>query len=142
MKKKKIRMNVIKTMRRKLGQAKCARSELVEKATIRLYELEPSAEAAFNMARGYVKKDDLEMAKKYYEQAISQEKDPKLLAGYYYERGLLLFIKQSAYVEARDMARKAISLDPDLCDAYMLIGNIYATASSSFSGTNLEKQAG
>lgn len=131
----------IKSMLRKLRQAKCDESELVEKATVRLYELEPSAEAAFNMARGYVKKDDLEMAKKYYEQAISQEKDPKLLATYYYERGLLLYIKQSAYQEARDMAKKAIALDPDLCDAYMLIGNIYASASSSFNGSNLEKQA-
>jgi tetratricopeptide (TPR) repeat protein len=131
----------IKSMLRKLRQAKCDESELVEKATIRLYELEPSAEAAFNMARGYVKKDDLEMAKKYYEQAISQEKDPKLLATYYYERGLLLYIKQSAYQEARDMAKKAIALDPDLCDAYMLIGNIYVSASNSFNGTNLEKQA-
>ena len=131
----------IKSMLRKLRQAKCDESELVEKATIRLYELEPSAEAAFNMARGYVKKDDLEMAKKYYEQAISQEKDPKLLATYYYERGLLLYIKQSAYQEARDMAKKAIALDPDLCDAYMLIANIYASASSSFNGSNLEKQA-
>lgn len=131
----------IKSMLRKLRQAKCDESELVEKATIRLYELDPSAEAAFNMARGYVKKDDLEMAKKYYEQAISQEKDPKLLATYYYERGLLLYIKQNAYQEAREMARKAISLDPDLCDAYMLIGDIYVAATRSFDGTNLEKQA-
>jgi len=131
----------IKSMLRKLRQAKCDESALVEKATIRLYELEPSAEAAFNMARGYVKKDDLPMAMKYYEQAISQEKDTKLLATYYYERGLLLYIKQSAYQEAREMARKAIALDPDLCDAYMLIGDIYATASRSFDGTNLEKQA-
>lgn len=131
----------IKSMLRKLRQAKCDESDLVEKATIRLYELEPSAEAAFNMARGYVKKDDLEMAKKYYEQAISQEKDPKLLATYYYERGLLLYIKQNAYSEAREMARKAISLDPDLCDAYMLIGDIYVASSRSFDGSNLEKQA-
>lgn len=131
----------IKSMLRKLRQAKCDESDLVEKATIRLYELEPSAEAAFNMARGYVKKDDLEMAKKYYEQAISQEKDPKLLATYYYERGLLLYIKQNAYQEAREMARKAIALDPDLCDAYMLIGDIYVAASRSFDETNLEKQA-
>lgn len=131
----------IKSMLRKLRQAKCDESALVEKATIRLYELEPSAEAAFNMARGYVKKDDLPMAMKYYEQAISQEKDTKLLATYYYERGLLLYIKQSAYQEAREMARKAIALDPDLCDAYMLIADIYATASRSFDGTNLEKQA-
>jgi hypothetical protein len=131
----------IKSMLRRLRQAKCDESELVEKATIRLYELEPSAEAAFNMARGYVKKDDMVMAKKYYEQAISQETDTKLLASYYYERGLLLYIKESAYQEAREMARKAISLDPDLCDAYMLIGDLYVASSRSFNGTNLEKAA-
>jgi tetratricopeptide (TPR) repeat protein len=131
----------IKSMLRRLRQAKCDESELVEKATIRLYELEPSAEAAFNMARGYVKKDDMEMAKKYYEQAISQETDTKLLASYYYERGLLLYIKESSYQEAREMARKAISLDPDLCDAYMLIGDVYVASSRSFNGTNLEKAA-
>jgi tetratricopeptide (TPR) repeat protein len=131
----------IKSMLRRLRMAKCDDSELVEKATIQLYELEPSAEAAFNMARGYLKKDDLENAKKFYQQAISQETDPKLLASYYYERGLLLYVKESNYQEAREMARKAISLDPELCDAYMLIGNIYASASSSFSGTNLEKSA-
>ena len=39
------------------------------------------------------------------------------------------------------MARKAISSDPDLCDANMLIGDIYVAASSSFTGTNLEKAA-
>ena len=107
----------------------------------RLYELDPSAEAAFNMAHEYLRKNDVENAKKYYQQAISQETDPKLLASYYYERGLLLFIKESNYPEAREMARKAISLDSELCDAYMLIGDIYAQASRSFSGTNLEKSA-
>lgn len=131
----------IKSMLRRLRQAKCDESVLVEKATIRLYELDPSAEAAFNMARGYIKKDDLEMAKKYYQQAISQETDPKLLASYYYERGLISYIKEKNYQEAREMARKALSLDPDLCDANMLIGDIYVAASSSFNGTNLEKSA-
>ncbi len=131
----------IKSMLRRLRQAKCDNSELVEQATIKLYELEPSAEAAFNMARGYVKKDNIEMAKKFYEQAIQQEKDPKLLASYYYERGLLLFAKESAFSEAREMARKAISLDPDLCDAYMMIGDIYVHAASSFNATGIQKSA-
>ncbi|KAF0237808.1 MAG: tetratricopeptide repeat [Prolixibacteraceae bacterium] len=134
-------IDFIKSMLRRLRQAKCDDSQLVEKATIRLYELEPSAEAAFNMARGYVEKDDLENAKKFYQQAISQETDKILLASYYYERGLVLYVKEGNYQEAREMARMAISLDPELCDAYMLIGNIYASASSSFSGTNLEKSA-
>jgi tetratricopeptide (TPR) repeat protein len=131
----------IKSMLRRLRQAKCDNSELVEQATIKLYELEPSAEAAFNMARGYVRKENIEMAKKYYEQAIQQEKDPKLLASYYYERGLLLFAKESAFSEAREMARKAISLDPDLCDAYMMIGDIYVHSASSFNGTGIQKSA-
>jgi len=131
----------IKSMLRKLRQSKCDQSELAQKATIRLYELDPSAEAAFNMAHEYLRKDDIENAKKYYQQAISQETDSKLLASYYYERGLLLYIKESNYQEARDMARKAISLDPDLCDAYMLIGDVYAASSRTFEGTNLEKAA-
>jgi hypothetical protein len=131
----------IKSMLRRLRKAKCDESELAEKATIKLYELEPSAEAAFNMAHEYLRKDDLANAKKYYDQAISQETDPKLLANYYYERALLLYIKESKYQEARDMARKAISLDADLCDVYMLIGDIYASSSRSFTGTNLEKSA-
>ena len=37
--------------------------------------------------------------------------------------------------------REALALDPDLCDAYMLIGDIYVAASRSFEGTNLEKAA-
>ncbi len=129
----------IKSMLRRLRQAKCEDSDLAEKATLRLYELEPSAEAAFNMAHEYLRKNDLANAKKFYDQAISQEKDPKLLASYYYERGVLLFIKENAYQEAREMARKAISLDPELCEANMLMGDIYASASRSFEGTNLEK---
>ena len=131
----------IKSMLRRLRKAKCDETELAEKATTKLYELEPSAEAAFNMAHEYLRKDDIANAKKYYDQAISQETDPKLLASYYYERSLLLYIKESKYQEARDMARKALSLDPDLCDAYMLIGDIYAASSRSFNGTNLEKSS-
>jgi len=131
----------IKSMLRRLKRAKCDNNDLVEKATIRLYELDPSAEAAFNMAHEYLRKNDIENAKKYYQQAISQETDPKLLASYYYERGYLLFRVESNYQEAREMARKAISLDPDLCDAYMLIGDIYGQASRKFEGTNLEKSA-
>ncbi len=131
----------IKSMLRRLRQAKCDESGLVKKATVRLYELEPSAEAAFNMARDYLRKDDITNAKKYYEQAISQETDKKLLASYYYERAYLAYAKDNAYPEAREFARNAVANDPDLCDANMLIGEIYIAASRSFPGSNLEKAA-
>jgi len=131
----------IKSMLRRLRRAKCEDSKLVEDATVRLYELEPSAEAAFNMARGYVKKDEVEKAKEYYQQAMEQETDQDLLATYYYEYGLFIFAKENALSEARSYARKALNINPDYCEANILIGDIYVAATRSFSGSNIEKSA-
>ncbi len=58
---------------------------------------------------------------------------------YYYEYGALLYGKDKNYQEAREMARKALSLDPTYCKAYMLIGNIYVAAASTFSDDNFIK---
>ena len=134
-------IDFIKAMLFRLRRARCDESQLFEQATLKLYELEPSAEAAFNMAHTYLGKDDIDKAREFYEQAITQETDPKLLATYYYERGYLRYAKLKNYVGARDDARKALSLDPTLCDANMLIGDIYSAAASSFEGSGLEKAA-
>ncbi len=131
----------IKSMLRRLGRAKCTESDLFANATERLYELDPSAEAAFNMARRYLRKDDMEKAREYYQMAIDQETDDELLASYYYERGYLRYAKMNNLVGARDDARKALSLKSDYCDANMLIGNIYVAASKNFKGSDLEKSA-
>lgn len=134
-------VDYIKTMLRRLGKANCTETDLFSNATERLYELEPSAEAAFNMARRYLKKDDMEKAREYYQMAIDQETDTKLLATYHYERGILRYIKMGNFVGARNDARRALELDPEMCEANMLIGNIYAAASQTFEGTELEKSA-
>lgn len=129
----------IRSMVRRLRRANCDNSELLENATVQLYNLEPSAEAAFNMAHSYYLKDDVENAKKYYLQAIDQEKDSKLLATYYFEYAAVLYGNDKNYPEARNMLRKAISLDPTLCKAYMLMGDIYVAARSTFSDDNFEQ---
>ncbi len=134
-------VDFIKTMLRRLGRANCTETELFSNATERLYELEPSAEAAFNMARRYLKRDEMDKAREYYQMAIDQETDDELLASYYYERGLLRYARMSNYQGAVQDAKKALSLNPDLCEANMLIGNIYASASQKFPGTELEKSA-
>ncbi len=134
-------VNYIKTMLRRLGRANCTETDLFSDATERLYELEPSAEAAFNMARRYLKKDDMAKAHEYYQMAIDQETDQELRATYYYERALLRYAKEGNYPGAREDARKALSIKPDYCEANMLIANIYVTASQKFEGTSLEKSA-
>lgn len=133
-------IDYIKTMLRRLGRANCTESELFAQATEKLYELEPSAEAAFNMARRYIKNGDIAKAKEYYKMAMEQESDQELLASYYLQYAKVLY-SQSAYAEARTYARKTLDIQSNNCEAYMLIGNIYVSASQKFSGTNLEKSA-
>ncbi len=134
-------IDFIKNMLRRLRRAKCDDSKLYEQATEKLYELEPSAEAAFNMAHRYLKLDDLEKAKGYYKQAIEQETDQDLLSNYYYEYGVFIFASESALSEARAYAKKALAINPNYCEANILIGDIYVFASRGFEGTNLEKSA-
>ena len=133
-------IDYIKTMLRRLGRANCTESELFAKATEKLYELEPSAEAAFNMARRYIRNGDIAKAKEYYKMAMEQETDQELLASYYLQYAKVMY-SESAYAEARTYARKALDIQSDNCEAYMLIGNIYVSASQKFSGTTLEKSA-
>jgi tetratricopeptide (TPR) repeat protein len=130
----------IKDMIRKLRRA-CEENELLDRATVRLYELDPSAEAAFNLAHSYLFKDDIENAKKYYNQAIEQETDKSLLATYYLEHAALLYGKDNDYPAARDVVKKAIANNPDLCEAYELLGDIYVAASNTFSSDNFKKAA-
>ncbi len=131
----------IKTMLRRLRKASCENSDLAENATIRLYELDPSAEAAFNMAQRYIKANDYNKAKEYYKQALEQETDQDLLSNYYFQYARFIFAKENALSEARNYARKALAINSDLCEANMLIGDIYLEATRAFEGTDLEKSA-
>lgn len=134
-------VETIKAILRRLRKAGCDDSDLYNEATETLYNLEPSAEAAFNMAHRYLKLNDFDKAKMYYKQAMDQETDQELLANYYYEYGLFIYAKENALQEARSYARKALKLKPDYCEANMLIGDIYVAATRSFEGSNLEKSA-
>lgn len=138
---KKDDVEFIKNMLRRLGNANCDETPLFSEATEKLYELEPSAEAAFNMARRFVKRDDSERAKNYYQQAMEQETDKELLAKYYYEYALFIYAKENALQEARSYAKKAMDIKSDYCEALMLIGDIYVAASRSFGKDDFEKSS-
>jgi pentatricopeptide repeat protein len=92
------------------------------------------------MARRLVKRGDIEKAKEYYKEAMEQETDQELLATYYLQYAKVLY-SQGSYSEGRNYARKVLSIQPDNCEANMLIGDILVAGSQSFSGTKLEKSA-
>jgi tetratricopeptide (TPR) repeat protein len=132
-------LEFLKTMLRRLTRANCDDSRLFFEASEKLYQLEPSAEAAFNMARMFIKQNDDAKAKNYYKQAMEQETDQALLEDYYYEYAYFIYVKDKNYQEARNYARKALAINPNDCKALMLIGDIYAGASRSFSSDEFER---
>ncbi|WP_372776261.1 tetratricopeptide repeat protein [Mangrovibacterium sp.] len=131
----------LKKMLRALGRQDCTSSELFAKASEKLYDLEPSAEAAFNMARLFVKRDEFDRAKEYYQNAIASETDKELLAKYYYELGIFTFIKERAFAKARDFARKSLENDPNSGKTLILLGDIYAQGAKTYGENDFDHTA-
>jgi len=134
-------VEALKKMLRILDKQNCTDGNLFEKASKKLFQLDPSPEAAFNMARLFVKKNNFKQAKDYYLNAISSETDKVLLSKYYYELGLFTLIKEKDYRQSCDYAKKSIANNPEYGDAYILEGDIYAQYSKFYGKNNFEHQS-
>lgn len=122
----------LKKMLRLLDRQRCDDSELYVKGSEQLYNIEPSAEAAYNMAKMFYTNDDKVKASDYYEKAINAETDATMKSRYIYEKALIL-LQEKKFQKSREYARKAIKLNKKNGKAYELIGLIYVQASRSFS---------
>ncbi|HKJ41775.1 MAG TPA: tetratricopeptide repeat protein [Sunxiuqinia sp.] len=131
-------VDALKKMLRILERQDCTESALFEKGSEKLYELEPSPEAAYNMARTFVRQKKYDKAKEYYQNAIDQETDKDLLAKYYYDLGLFTYAKDQNYQKAREYARKSIQNNPKFGRAYILIGDIYAQYAKNYGDSDFE----
>ncbi len=118
-----------------LANQDCEGTELFANASENLYKIEPSSAAAYNLAKLFLKNDDLNKSVSYYEEAIAGDAEAEQKAQYHYELGLILFSKFEEFSNARSHARSAIELKPGWGDPYILIGNLYA-ASSKICGEN------
>ncbi|MBL7967800.1 MAG: hypothetical protein JNK09_12425 [Prolixibacteraceae bacterium] len=126
----------LKKMIRMLDRQKCDASPLFAKASEKLYSLEPSSEAAYNMARLFVKADQLDKAETYYKQAVDLEKEPMNLAKYYLELGQLNFQKPQV---AKGYLKKSIENNPNAGKPYIMLGDIYAHNSKSYGENDFER---
>jgi tetratricopeptide (TPR) repeat protein len=127
----------IKKMLRMFRRYNCD-NELIVNLSEKLFQLEPSAEAAFNMARMFLKKDDNVRAFEYYERAYTKETNSDLKATYYYEASALA-LQKAMLQRSRDLAKEAIKLKSDYCEAYMVIGEVYVQASRDYSTDDFER---
>lgn len=110
----------------------CDKDPLYIQASEDLYQLEPSALAAFNLAKLFVTKENYSKAVVYYKEAIEKEQDPLNKAEYYYQLGWITFAKFDDPQTAKKYALQAINLRPGWGEPYILIGDTYLTGKNCF----------
>ncbi len=107
----------------------------------KLYKINPSAAAAYNLYESYVKADNLNEASKFLDEAVKMEKDPGTKAEYLMKQAQILGSKGS-YAAARSKANEAAGLKSGWGEPYIYIGNLYLSQSSSCGSDECSKTYG
>ncbi len=115
-----------------LADADCYADPMYILASEALYRQEPSALAAFSLARLAVIRENYSKAVTYYKEAIEKEQDPSNKADYYYQLGWVTFEKLNDAQTARKYALQAVNLRRGWGEPFLLIGDIYARAADCF----------
>ena len=115
-----------------LDKKDCTDSKLFLDASKKLYELEPSPEAAYNIGIQEFKNKKFNEAAKYFEQATASENNDRVYRAY----RNLAFCHQNvgSFGKAREAAKKAAQVDPTAGEPYLIIAQLYAESSKQFSG--------
>ena len=117
----------LRKLTRMLNRKDCTDSELFAKASEQQYALSPSPDAAYNMAKLFLRKTNYDKATEYYEYAIKGETEPFQKAYYTYQLGSIMLSHYKRYADAKKYALEAISLRPDWGQPYILLANTYAS---------------
>jgi tetratricopeptide (TPR) repeat protein len=113
-----------------LSSKGCTDCQLYTDVAVAIYKIEPDATTAHGLAILYASKENYDEAAKYFDDAIKMEKVDTLKAQYYFEAAKL-YNKQKQYGKAREYARNALNLNPNLGNAYILIATMYAATANS-----------
>jgi tetratricopeptide (TPR) repeat protein len=115
-----------------LNALECESEPFYALAAETLYEKEPSAEAAYGLARLFLGKEEFEKAITYYQEAINSQEDPVKKSEYLYQLGYITNAHLKQPQKARTYALEAIRLKPEWGEPYILIGDAYAGSKDCF----------
>lgn len=97
-------------------------------------------------ANALYKEEKYDEALEKYKEAIAKQtsmgdaRDTDKMGDYYFAMAVIKFRKQKVYSQAREYARKAAKYKPNWGQPYMLIGDMYASSSSSCGKEAWDKQ--
>ena len=135
---KKDDLSLLKRIVKLLSDKNCTDSELFFKVSNRLYELEPSATSAYQMAKMSISKNKSSNAVLFAKEAIDLAEDINKKAKYY----LVLadaYRSAGSFSAARGAVYSALDLRSGWGEAYINLGSIYVAGASSC-GTDFENQ--
>ena len=105
-----------------------------------LHNLDPSADSAYYLGLLNDKAGNSQDALKYYEESISLETDNYKKAKILYKIALK-FKKSGRKSSARNYAQKALSYQPSMGRAHLLIANLYAASANDCGDSQFNKRA-
>ncbi len=118
----------------------CTDGELYSMAAEQNYRLNPNAQAAYLLAKYFVRQGKFDKAKEYYLKGISLDPEGELQAQCFYELAVITFSHFNDSREARKYAKDALQARSDWGKPYILIGNIYAQESAKYGDNDFEHQ--
>lgn len=118
----------LKKVTKQLKKSGCTDTKLFFEAAEALFQIQPTAEAAHNIAFMYLRKEESDKAAQYLQKGIDIGQQSEELADMYYELGTIEYSRLKNYQKARSLALKAIEARPNWGKPYLLIGQIYVAA--------------
>ncbi len=118
----------------------CSDDPLFVTLVEQLHSLEPSADSAYYLGILNDKQGNSEDALKYYQESVSLQTDNYKKANILYKIAVK-FKNAGRRVSARNYAEQALSFQPSLGQAYLLIANMYADSANGCGDTQFNKRA-
>mgnify|MGYP001356485371 FL=1 len=118
----------------------CSDDPLFVTLVEQLHSLEPSADSAYYLGILNDKQGNSEDALKYYQESVSLQSDNYKKANILYKIAVK-FKNVGRLVSARNYAEQALSYQPSLGRAYLLIANMYADSANGCGDSQFNKRA-
>jgi tetratricopeptide (TPR) repeat protein len=124
----------------RLDGKECSDDPLFVTLVEHLHKLEPSADSAYYLGILNDKQGNSADALKYYQESVSLQTDNYKKANILYKIAVK-FKNSGRRSSARDYAEQALSFQPSLGRAYLLIANMYADSANGCGDTQFNKRA-
>ncbi|MEC7773111.1 MAG: hypothetical protein VYE25_01080, partial [Bacteroidota bacterium] len=130
----------IKRAAGRLDGKECSDDPLFVTLVEQLHSLEPSADSAYYLGILNDKSGNSDQALKYYQESVTLESDNYKKANILY-RIAVKFKNSGRKTSSRNYAERALSFQPSLGKAYLLIASLYASSANACGDSQFNKRA-